>query len=482
MRRALLLLSFCAMAGAHAAIDVVVETKVYQNPGALPRVAVNLAVPAGSYRTAINSAGFAQGRIEAVAIIELEGTIKAFAKTEVLGPERLDSLQADLVHQEFFDLPPGGYTLTVEARDLNASDTTAARYHAPLLVWSLPSGIALSDLLIAERLEPDAGSPGSRFGYHAVPLLSDYLPQQVKSVSLYAEVYGTTTRFGQDSLFLLTCQIEHYEGGGVANGLRQSTRTRAAAVVPAMATFDITELPSGNYLAVVEARDRKGELLVRRESMLQRNNPIRYKYDMQSLASLDTRHTFADAISDPDTLMEHVNSLRPIADPLERKIIDDRWKDRDIALMKRFLYSFWANRSNAPEQAWNDYRREVDKVNRLFGCRLMKGYQTDRGYVYLRYGPPNAMMDRMNEMDAYPYSIWHYYRAGKYTNRRFVFYQPDLVSSCMVLLHSEVPGETFNPLWNQVLHSRNVAMPNVQPQSVGNQSSDRVDEFYLNPR
>ena len=39
------------------------------------------------------------------------------------------------------------------------------------------------------------------------------------------------------------------------------------------------------------------------------------------------------------------------------------------------------------------------------------------------------MMDRFNEMDAYPYSIWHYYRAGKYTNRRFVFYQASLANN-----------------------------------------------------
>ena len=117
--------------------------------------------------------------------------------------------------------------------------------------------------------------------------------------------------------------------------------------------------------------------------------------------------------------------------------------------MRRFFYSFWSNRSPDPEAAWVAYRKEVVKVNKLFGCRVMKGYETDRGYVYLKYGPPNTMMDRFNEMDAYPYTIWHYYRAGKYTNRRFVFYQPDLVSNCLVLLHSEVPGEIQNPRWNQ---------------------------------
>jgi hypothetical protein len=45
-----------------------------------------------------------------------------------------------------------------------------------------------------------------------------------------------------------------------------------------------------------------------------------------------------------------------------------------------------------------------------------------------------------------------------------------------------VPGEIQNPRWNQVLHSRNVAMPNVDPQGVNNSSGERTLEFYNMPR
>jgi len=52
----------------------------------------------------------------------------------------------------------------------------------------------------------------------------------------------------------------------------------------------------------------------------------------------------------------------------------------------------------------------------------------------------------------------------------------------MVLLHSEVPGELKNPRWNQILHERNVAHPNVDPAQVGTQSGGRADEFFDMPR
>ena len=193
------------------------------------------------------------------------------------------------------------------------------------------------------------------------------------------------------------------------------------------------------------------------------------------MATLDLSNTFAGALTDRDTLAEHLLSMRPIADPLERKIIDDCWKDHDIDLMRRFFYSFWMNRGGAdPEGAWNAYRAEVIKVNKLFGCRVQKGYQTDRGMVFLKYGAPNTMMDRLNEMDAYPYTIWHYYRAGRYTDRRFVFYLPDLVTNDYELLHSEVPGEVNNPRWNLMVHSRNTPQNNVQSTGVNSMSGERA--------
>ncbi|HRH37635.1 MAG TPA: GWxTD domain-containing protein, partial [Flavobacteriales bacterium] len=204
--------------------------------------------------------------------------------------------------------------------------------------------------------------------------------------------------------------------------------------------------------------------------------------DLASMDALDPVNTFAGAFTDRDSLSEHIASLKPIADALERKMIDDRWRDKDLQLMQRFFYSFWANRSNDPETGWRNYYKEVVKVNKLFGCRVLKGYETDRGRVYLKYGPPNTIMDRMNEMDALPYSIWHYYKAGRFANRRFVFYKPDLANECMQLIHSEVPGEPQNPRWNQIIHSRDVASPNIDPAKVGTNSGDRADEFFNTPR
>ena len=41
-----------------------------------------------------NDRGFNQAKVEVLTLIELNGVVKAFGKTVVLGPERMDSLMA----------------------------------------------------------------------------------------------------------------------------------------------------------------------------------------------------------------------------------------------------------------------------------------------------------------------------------------------------------------------------------------------------
>lgn len=472
--RILLALSVALLQLAAQAIDLVVETRTFHIPGIGPRVEVNMAMIQGTF---LPEEGADRARVEVTTLIEQDSTIVQFAKTVVEGP-----VNADMLHQEFFDLKPGRYEVVVEARALARLDDAPVRYRAPLAVGALTEGISVSNFLFAERFDPAQPGEVSKYGYHAVPLLSDHFPAELKELNFYTEVYGTDAVLGLDSLYLLTYQIETTEHKRVVHPYKRLVRAKGRAVEPVLGSFDISALPTGDYLVAVEVRDRRGDLIARRDQRFQRYNPVVVRYDPRSLGELDLTASFVAQVNDRDTLVEYLRCLIPIADPLERKIIEDRWGDRDIDLMKRFFHSFWANRSITPEQAWREYHAQVVKVNQLFGCRVLRGYETDRGRIYLKYGAPNSMMDRFNEMDALPYTIWHYYRAGRYSNRRFVFYQPDLANNCMELIHSEVPGEISNPRWNQIIHGRNNAFQHVDPMPVEQMSGERAREFYDMPR
>lgn len=122
---------------------------------------------------------------------------------------------------------------------------------------------------------------------------------------------------------------------------------------------------------------------------------------------------------------------------------------------KRFFYGFWLKRnSNNPSISWAQYKQLVNIANANFGNKVNPGYETDRGRIFLKYGPPNSRVEQPSEPEAVPYEIWHYYKLGKYTNRKFVFYNPDIVTNNFLVLHSDVPGEVQNSGWVQELYKK----------------------------
>ena len=169
---------------------------------------------------------------------------------------------------------------------------------------------------------------------------------------------------------------------------------------------------------------------------------------------------------------------------MEKNIIDKKSNDINDTLKRQFLYSFWYNRQpENPSLAWEKYKLEVYKTDQLFSTKVRRGYETDMGRTYLKYGPPNTITDRPNEPSAYPYQIWHYYKIGKFNNKRFIFYMPDLGSNEYSTLHSTLQGEYYNRNWKTDLHRRNTpgrSVDNTQNPNDGQWGSNS-NTFFINP-
>ncbi len=164
-------------------------------------------------------------------------------------------------------------------------------------------------------------------------------------------------------------------------------------------------------------------------------------------------------------------------------IADRGFKGTDLETMRRYFYSFWYDRNPAdPQGAWEAYYQQIKKVNRMFGTSIRAGYETDRGRVYLEYGPPDDIANRPNEPSSYPYQIWHYYKAKEFNNKRFVFYDPNLMGGDYELLHSDVPGEIRNRRWRAILQKRNTPTDNVDRNRGQDHYGGRADDYFTSPR
>ncbi len=83
--------------------------------------------------------------------------------------------------------------------------------------------------------------------------------------------------------------------------------------------------------------------------------------------------------------------------------------------------SFWAardpDRSTDVNEALEQHLARVQYVTREYS-QFGPGWRTDRGRVYIRYGPPEQIDTAMDQRSRGEYEIWRYYSIG----RSFVFY------------------------------------------------------------
>jgi len=82
---------------------------------------------------------------------------------------------------------------------------------------------------------------------------------------------------------------------------------------------------------------------------------------------------------------------------------------------------FWASIDPSPGTTENElmeeYYRRVSFSLEAFTV-VQEGWKTDRGMIYILYGPPDEIQRGPFEIDRKPYQVWDYFRLGK----QFVFY------------------------------------------------------------
>ena len=96
-------------------------------------------------------------------------------------------------------------------------------------------------------------------------------------------------------------------------------------------------------------------------------------------------------------------------------------------------------------------------------------------------GPPNTRTQQPNEPSAYPYEIWHYYKIGNFSNRKFVFWNQELASNNYELLHSDMFGEPNNYRWQDMLQKRNTTFENIDGGNEKRHFGGRQDDYFTMP-
>lgn len=455
-------------------------------PGQGPYIETYLSVSGHSVVFAPIKNGKFQAAIEVSIILSQNNEIKHFDKYNLLSPETDDTLKTEFnfLDQQRIQMPNGKYKFELSIKDKNQSVKPYSVVQEVNIDYH-PNILSLSDIEFLESYNPaKEESKLAKGGYELIPLVDNFFSESRNTLKFYAEIYNAPSIVGTDG-FVLSYFVESYENHQVINNLSRIQRMQSKEVNAIIKEIDITELPSGNYNLVVETRNRNNELLASREIFFQRSKPLAVSESMgaANYSGVEVANTFVAAYTNKDTLAEYIRSLHPISGSMEIAFADNQLNLADLKMMQQYFYNFWEKKNKAnPYEGWMVYKKEVEKVNATYSTQNRKGYDTDRGRVYLKYGPPNQVSEKYHEPSDYPYEIWQYYKLETQSNRKFVFSNTDLVSNDFQLIHSDAVGEPYDPQWQLRISKRTEINNDYDRTNSREHYGKQSDDLFKNPR
>jgi GWxTD domain-containing protein len=307
--------------------------------------------------------------------------------------------------------PPGKYTIVFSVDDRESGRTFMERTRKVTLPPPQPGSFEITDLVMTSRptlgTKPEMFVPMNRggnvlFAEQGGFLTEAFLPTAAESLTVNWKLTGQSDAFGEKipkmegSAFTLLDGVLQLlpQNQGVLYGLKKTSELWRTLYVP----LPFEKLAPGSY--TVEVQYRMGK--ARRQHLLE------FRVTWPS-------HPFS--LMDPDLA---VDALRHIAKESEIDGMLSGSAERRAAA----FYRFWRERSpdttTAYNQAMAEYYYRVDDAMRKFStARENDGYKTDRGRIYILYGPP-PKSDRILQPNSGPKEIWFYEKL----HRRFIFIDP----------------------------------------------------------
>lgn len=392
-----------------------------------------------------------QAAVEVVLIFKQGEQIVKYDKFRLNSPS--SQRRIDFVDLKRYSLANGTYDLEFAITDAN-NPTDTREYKAKLNINYLPEGLQQSDIsLLASVTKASAEGMFTKNGVDMEPLPYQFYGRGTNSLYFYHEVYHADQTI--TGYFGVTYTIERLNGSQAEVVLTGNKAFKAASIVPVMQTIDISQLSSGNYRLRLKVIDRNTQVLSQKTIDFQRSNPLMDMQELQkNLANVDVSDQFV-ANMDGEELKYNLLAIQPHLPQRDIEVVNLMLRYDSLRAQRLYLYSFWAReKPSDPKGAFDSYMEVARAVDKQFNSGFRYGFETDRGYVYMKYGQPSDIVRQENEPSAPPYEIWSYNEVKRtnQNNVRFIFYNPSLAADDFILLHSDVTGERNNPQWQMQLY------------------------------
>lgn len=212
-------------------------------------------------------------------------------------------------------------------------------------------------------------------------------------------------------------------------------------------SFDIANMSSGKYSIKLQLADK--------DNTLADINKVFYIYNT-GVTDVSSNNNFENI--DNDYLLSDVSKMgkNELMNEYERSryILSEDFKEKfeaisDLEAQKKFYYSFWKSVDPTPGTPFNEYKKEYfEKVNyadKYLKSDTRKGWETDRGRVYISFGKPNEIERFPFEANTRAYEIWRYDNIEG--GVEFVFVDVSNDGGNYELVHSTKKNELRNDDW-----------------------------------
>lgn len=384
----------------------------------------------------------------------------------LLSPKYTDSIVEDFYELKRIPIEPGTYQINLKLSDLNEKKSLIQGSQL-IQVYNFKSEPCISQIeAIDFAFQDTTEGIYQKNGYYIFPKISNYYGTLLNNLPIYFELNNLKNQ--SDSIFYLEQELINSNTKTVLiNYTTSSTIREKEEVLPFIRDLDISKLPSGEYGIHLTLSDQNRKLISSQVYIFERGNFI--ADDTIDATQIVLDPAFQNSITE-DSLFFYLGALLPISNAVENKRIRALLKLKDKAYIRKYIQAYWNESSpQNPVDAWLKYKQQIQYVQQIFKSNYQSGYETDRGRVYLKYGAPSTINARENSPTEYPYEIWFYNKIGSFSNKRFIFYNPDLVNNTYRLLHSDLIGEVKNPGWSQILSKRNTNNGTVDDPNLFNQ-------------
>ncbi len=374
-----------------------------------------------------------------------EITVSLFDKNKKLaahktwqGFSRIDSLsQAEktmTLDLAAFMVPPAHYAAKIHVSDLNAE--IAGDAEIPVDVRSFAENkLSLSDVQFARNIQKaKIQNKFVKNGIEVIPNPSRAFGIESPFIYFYGEIYHIPQTNEKYHPLTKTYYLVDYRGDTVKTSTKKIA-PRGSSIVWA-GKINILDIISGRYDLYFVISDSSKNMSVEQKADLWINNP----YKMLTFKQYRQ-----------EDIDEFKAQIYYIVDESERDFFDKLETPAQI----NYINNFWKNLDP-------DFRTEHLKrfyiAQERFGSPTIPGWKTDRGRVYIMYGPPDDVDRYPASLSTRAYEIWYYEHMKGQAQVQFVFVDLGIQGNYQ-LVHCDLKSsdrfEIYNPNWREdILISR----------------------------